>query len=124
MMGVFRKVGKGIGTVGGGIIGGSVKLAGKAVGTKWKGAGDWMEDVGDSVHTASKIALNNAGQFLDGAVQGTYGAIKKDDYYKEKGWNNLKDSTTNTVKGLSLAIKYTATNAGSTVKGFTSGDQQ
>lgn len=26
--------------------------------------------------------------------------IKKDDYYKEKGMNNLKDSTTNTVKGI------------------------
>lgn len=124
MMDVFRKVGKGIGTVGGGIIGGSVKIAGKAVGTKWKSTGEWMEEVGDSVQAASKMALNNAGQFLDGTLQGTYGVIKKDDYYKEKGMNNLKDSTTNTVKGIGSAIKYTAKNAGTTVKGFTTGNQQ
>ena len=36
-MGVFRKIGKGVGTIGGGLIGGTTKLAGKAVGSKWKG---------------------------------------------------------------------------------------
>lgn len=40
-MALFRKTGKIIGTVGGGIIGGAVKVAGKAVGTKWKGTGEW-----------------------------------------------------------------------------------
>ena len=37
MMDVFRKVGKGIGTVGGGIIGGSVKLAQKSSRNKVEG---------------------------------------------------------------------------------------
>jgi hypothetical protein len=39
-MRVFRTVGKGIGTVGGGLIGGAAKVAGKAVGNKWKGTGE------------------------------------------------------------------------------------
>lgn len=76
-MGIFRSIGKGIGTVGGGLIGGAVKVAGKAVGSKSKSTGEWLEDVGDNVQSASKIALDNAGQFLDGVAQGTYGVIKK-----------------------------------------------
>lgn len=123
-VGVFRKIGKGIGTVGGGLIGGTVKVAGKAVGSKWKGTGEWLEDVGDNVQSASKVALDNAGQFLDGAVQGTYGAIKKDEYYKQKGLNDLKDSTGKTIKGIGSALKYTANNVGATYKGFTSGDKE
>ncbi|MBM7608517.1 hypothetical protein JOD29_001762 [Lysinibacillus composti] len=70
-MDVFRKVGKEIGTVGGGILVAPLNLHRKAVGTKWKGTGEWMEEGGDSVQVASKIALNNAGQFLDGTFQGT-----------------------------------------------------
>lgn len=123
-MGVFRKTGKIIGTVGGGLIGGTVKVAGRAVGSKWKGTGEWLEDVGDNIQSASNIALDNAGQFVDGAVQGTYGAIKKDEYYKQKGLNDLKDSTGKTIKGIGSALKYTVNNAGSTYKGFTSGDKE
>lgn len=123
-MSVFRNIGKGIGTVGGGLIGGTVKVAGKAIGSKWKGTGEWLEEVGDNVQSASKIALDNAGQFVDGAVQGTYGAIKKDEYYKQKGLNDLKDSTGKTIKGIGSALKYTVNNAGSTYKGFTSGDKE
>jgi hypothetical protein len=123
-VGVFRKVGKGLGTVGGGIIGGTVKLTGKAVGSKWKETGEWIEDVGESVQSASKIALDNAGQFVDGAVQGTYGVIKKDDHYKQKGLNDLKDSTGRTIKGVGSALKYTINNAGTTYQGFRSGDKE
>ncbi|QSS99703.1 HNH endonuclease [Pontibacillus sp. ALD_SL1] len=121
-MDVFRKVGKGVGTVGGGVIGGAAKVAGKAVGTKWKRTGEWMEDVGGSVETASKTALDNAGQFIDGAVQGTYGVVKKDEYYKQRGWHDLKDSSGRTIKGVSTAAKYTAQNVGTAYKGMRSGN--
>jgi hypothetical protein len=123
-MSLFRTIGKGVGTVGGGLIGVTVKVAGKAVGSKWKDTGEWLEDVGDNVQSASKIALENAGQFVDGAVQGTYGAIKKDEYYKQKGINDLKNSTGKTVKGIGTALKYTVNNVGTTYKGFTNGDKE
>lgn len=123
-MGVFRKIGKGVGTIGGGLIGGTTKLAGKAVGSKWKGAGEWLEEVGDSVQSASKTALDNAGQFVDGAVQSTYGAIKKDEQVKQQGLHDLKDSAGKTVKGIGSAVKYTAQNAGITYKGLKNGDKE
>lgn len=123
-MSLFRTIGKGVGTVGGGLIGGTVKVAGKAVGSKWKGSGEWLEDVGENVQSASKIALENAGQFVDGAVKGTYGAIKKDENYKQKGLDDLKDSTGKTVKGIGIALKYTVNNVGTTYKGFSTGDKE
>lgn len=121
-MGVFRSVGKGIGTVGGGLLGDSVKLVGKAVATKHPGAGKWIEEVGGNVQTASVMALDNAGQLVDGAVQGTYGLIKDDDYYKQKGLEDIKDSAERTLKGLSNTITYTASNAGETWRGLKNGD--
>ncbi|MDQ0157903.1 HNH endonuclease [Robertmurraya andreesenii] len=123
-MGVFRSVGKGIGTVGGGLIGGAVKLTGKAIGTKFESTGEWIEEIGENVKTASEVAFDNAGQFVDGAVQGTYGLIKQDEYYKQQGLEDLKDSTGRTIKGIGSAIKYTAKNVGNTYTGFRSGDDQ
>lgn len=123
-MGVFRSVGKGIGTVGGGVLGGSVRLIGKAVGTKYQDAGKWIEDVGDATQKASVIALDNAGQFVDGAVKGTYGLIKDDAYYKQTGLSDLKDSNGRTIKGIGSTITYTAANAGETFRGFSQGDKE
>ncbi len=123
-MSLFRNIGKGVGTVGGGLVGGTVKVAGKAVGNKWKGTGQWIEEIGDSVQSASKTALDNAGQFVDGAVQGTYGAIRKDEYYKHKGLQDLQDSTGKTIKGIGSALKYTFKNADTTFKGLKSGDKE
>lgn len=123
-MKLFRTIGKGVGTVGGGLIGGTVKVAGKAVGSKWKGTGEWIEEIGDSVQSASKTALDSAGQFVDGAVQGAYGLVKKDEDYKQKGFSDLKDSTSRTVEGIGSAIKYTANSAGTAYTGFRDGNNQ
>ncbi|WP_062109071.1 HNH endonuclease [Bacillus niameyensis] len=122
-MGIFRMVGKGIGTAGGTLIGGSVKIAGKAVGSQWKGAGDWIEQVGDGVRTASKVSFDNAGQFVDGALQGTYGLLKKDAHSKQKGLEDIKDSVERTVKGIGSTVSYTVNNAGRTCQGIAQGDK-
>ena len=123
-MGIFRKIGEGVGIVGGVVIGSTTKLAGKAVGTKWKEAGEWLEEVGDGVESASKTTFDNAGQFIDGAVQSTVGAIKKDEEATQQGLQDLKDSTGRTVKGIGSALKYTATNVGSTYNSFKNGDNE
>jgi DNase/tRNase domain of colicin-like bacteriocin len=123
-MGVFRSVGKSLGTVGGELIGGTVKLTGKVVGSKSKETGEWIEEVGESVKSASKISLDNAGQFVDGIVQGTYGLLKKEDHYKQQGLYDIKDSTGRTLQGIGSAISYTAKNAGTAFNGFRSGDKK
>lgn len=123
-MKVFRNIGNGVGTVGGKVLGGTIRVAGVVVGTKLKGAGEWIGEVGDGVESATKIALDNAGQFVDGAVQGAYGVIKKDEHYKQQGLNDLKDSTGRTIKGIGSSLKYTFNNVGTTYKGFTSGNTE
>lgn len=121
---VFRSVGKAIGTVGGGLLGGSAKLIGKTVGTRYQGTGKWIEEVGDGIQKASYRALDNAGEFLDGAVKGTYGLIKDDDYYKQAGLSHMKDSADRTIKGIGSAVTYTAANAGQAIRGFSQGDKE
>ncbi len=84
-MGIFRSLGKGLGTAGGELIGGTVKLTGKVVGNKSKETGEWIEEVGDSVKSTSKVSLDNAGQFMDGVVKGTYGLLRKEEHAKQQG---------------------------------------
>lgn len=117
-MAFFRKVGKGVGTVSGGVIGGAVKLAGKAM------KSEWVEEVGDGIKHASTIALDNAGQFIDGAVKGTYGVVKKDQLRKQEGISDLKDSSVRTLKGLGSTISYTAKNTGTAIEGLITGDKE
>lgn len=116
-MAFFRSVGKGIGTIAGGVIGGSVKFAGKKVGSQW------VEEVGEGIKQASTIALDNAGQFVDGAVKGTYGVIKKDEKAMNEGFSDLKDSSGKTLKGIGNTVVYTAKSAGTTYQGIKSGDR-
>lgn len=123
-MAIVRSIGKVVGTVGGTVIGGSVKLVGKAVSTKWEGAGEWIEDVGDSVNKASVHALENAGQFLDGTIQGAYGILKDDEYYKDAGIQDIKESSKTTLKGIGSTITYTAKNIGTTYEGIKNGDKE
>ena len=121
-MKMFKSLGKGVGTVGGLIIGGSVKVTGKIVGTKYKAVGEYIEEIGDATQSASKAALENVGQLIDGTVQGGYGLIKNDNYYKSVGMDDIKESAGKTLKGIGSTLKYTASNVGSTYKGFRGGN--
>lgn len=123
-MGFFRSIGKSVGNIGGGIVGGGVKLVGKGVGTKFDSTGKYIEEIGGGIHQASKIALDNAGQFIDGAVQGTYGLVTKDEYHKQTGWNDLKGATGRTVQGIGTTLSYTANSAGTTFRGLMTGDKE
>lgn len=121
---MFRSVGKGIGMVGGGVIGGAVKIAGKGVGTKFPKTGEWMGEVGNGVYTASKTIMDNTGQFVDGVARGGYGIVKGDAYHKEEAWSDVKDSTGRTVKGIGKTVKYTADGAKGAYTGYRDGDKE
>ncbi|WP_174729253.1 HNH endonuclease [Mesobacillus harenae] len=117
-MTIFRKVGKGIGQAAGGVIGGGVKLVGKKAGSPW------VEEVGDGIKVASTVALENAGQFIDGAVKGTYGAFSKNEQMKQDGFGDLKDSTGRTIKGIGQTITYTVDSGRTTYQGLKEGDKE
>lgn len=94
------------------------------MGTKWEGAGEWIEDVGESVNKASVHAMENAGQFVDGTLQGAYGILKDDEYYKNAGIQDMKESSQTTLKGIGSTITYTAKNIGTTYDGIKNGDKE
>ena len=116
-MAFFRSTGKIIGTVTGEVIGGGVKFVGQKVESKW------IEEVGEGVKKSSYVAFDNAGQFIDGAAQGTYGLIRNDEIYKQKGLDDLFDSSGRTLKGIGSTLKYTGKNAGTTFKGIVNQDK-
>ncbi|WP_052728240.1 HNH endonuclease [Domibacillus tundrae] len=116
-MGIGRIAGKGAGWAAGSVLGGAVKLAGKA--TKQ----DWLEEAGTSVKNASTSALETAGQLIDGGVGLTAGAIRKDEEQKKRAMNDVKESAGRTVKGVAGTVKYSAVNAAEVVKGAASGDR-
>ncbi len=123
-MGVFRGIGKAGNLVIGGAAKSGVKLVSKAISTKNEKVGRYVGELGDSVIDASKIAVDSLGQFADGTVQGVYGMIKKDNYHKEHGWRDMKDSTGRTIKGIGSGITYTVRSTGITLNGILNNDKQ
>ena len=109
--------GKGAGWAAGSVLGSAVKLTGKA--TKQ----DWLEEAGKSVKNASVSALETAGQFIDGGIGLTAGAIRKDEEQKKRAMDDVKESAGRTVKGVAGTVKYSAVNAAEVVKGAASGDR-
>ena len=110
-MAFFRTIGKGVGMVTGAVVGGGVKLAGKAINS------DWVEGVGTGITKASPKVLDFAGQFLDGVVKGTFRSVSKIQETKQVGLNDLKDSAGTALKGQETSITYTVKSAGFTYDG-------
>ena len=122
-MGIVRGFSKAVNKVAGGAAKGGVKIISKAVSTKNEKLGEYIGEVGNSVIEASKGAVDSVSQFADGAIQGTYGLLRKNEYHKQQGWADIKDSTGRTVKGISSGITYTVKSAGITVSGLKNKDR-
>ncbi len=123
-MRVMRGFGKVVNTVVGGTAKGGVKVISKAVSSKHESTGQYIDELGNTVIDASKGAVDSITQFADGAVQGGYGVVKKDDYHKRQGWDDIKDSTGRTVKGIGSGITYTVKSGGITLRGLQNKDRE
>ncbi|WP_169891111.1 HNH endonuclease [Litchfieldia alkalitelluris] len=121
---VFRGMGRVVNTVVGEAAKGGVKIVSKAVSSKNEKLGEYVDDLGNSVIEASKGAVDSVTQFADGTVRGVYGAVKKDEYHKQRGWADITDSTGRTVRGIGSSIKYTVKSAGITVNGLKNRDRE
>ncbi|MCM3709183.1 HNH endonuclease [Sporosarcina luteola] len=116
-MKIFHTVGQGINNIGGGIAKGGVNVASAIVATKFPRTGDYLKEVGNSVVDSSRHVIKNTAQFADGAVNGLYGAVTKDPGKMSEGWEDIKTSSVNTVKGIGGGLVYTGTALGQTLKG-------
>jgi hypothetical protein len=120
---IFRKVGQGINLVGGGIVKGGVNITSSIVSTKFPKTGEYMKEVGDSVVDSSRTVIANTAHFADGAVNGTYGAVTKNPSRMEEGWDDVKTSSVNTVKGIKGGLVFTGKSVGQTVQGAMTRDR-
>ncbi|SEN62121.1 DNase/tRNase domain of colicin-like bacteriocin [Mesobacillus persicus] len=109
-MAFFRTIGKGVGMVTGAVVGGGVKLAGKAL------KSDLVEGVGSGITKGSPKALDTAGRLLDGIVKGTFGGSKNQET-KQTEINDLKGSAGTALEGLETSVTYTVKSAGFTYDG-------
>ncbi|PKG22963.1 HNH endonuclease [Niallia nealsonii] len=123
-MGIIRGLGKVVNTVVGDTAKSGVNILSKAVSSKNGKLGEYIGEVGNSVIEASKTAVDSVGQFADGAVQGTYGMLKQNDYHKQQGWADIKDSTGRTVKGIGSGIIYTVKSGAITINGVKNKDKE
>lgn len=123
-MGVIRGAAKVANTVLGGTATGGVKLVSKIVSKKNEKVGRYVGELGQSVIKASKYAVDSVGQFADGSIQGAYGIVKKDTYHRKQGWEDIKNSTGRTIKGIGSGIKYTVKSTGITLNGIRNKDRE
>lgn len=121
---IFRGLGKVANTVVGGTAKGGVKLISKAVSRKNEKAGSYIDELGTSVIDASKAAVDSVGQFADGAVRTGYGAWKKNEDMKKQGWDDIKDSSGRTIRGVGNSVKYTFHNSKTVVTGIRTKDRE
>lgn len=117
-MGIGRSIGKATGALAGSVIGGGVKLVGKA------SKQDWIEEVGEGMKQASTIALEHAGQLVDGVSQSAYGYVKKDEEAKRRGLHNLKEPVVKTAKGIGKTVTYVGKSTATTIDGVISHDKE
>jgi hypothetical protein len=105
MMAFFRMIGKGMGFVVGSVIGGGVKLAGKSI------KSDWIEGVGNGITKGSRVVFGTAGQFIDGAVKGTFEIFSTNKTTQLDGKDDLKGSVFNALKELDDPVSFKSVGA-------------
>ncbi|RBP02518.1 HNH endonuclease [Rossellomorea aquimaris] len=120
---IFRELGKMANTVVGGTAKSGVKLVSKAISIKNEKVGNYIDELGNSVIDASKAAVDSASQFADGAVRTGYGAWKKNEGMKQQGWNDIKDSSGRTIRGIGSSVKDTFHNGKTVVTGIRTNDK-
>ncbi|WP_078553792.1 HNH endonuclease [Bacillus alkalicellulosilyticus] len=99
---LLQKIGDTSGKVVGGLLGGSIKLAAKAV------KSEYVQEVGDSVYKASHFTCHTIGGLSQGVVDTASGLIKKDKEEVYEGLSEIGGTTLNATKVVGKGIAYTA----------------
>src|SRR5699024_2610345 len=122
-MKLFRTIGKGINTVGGGTVKGIVNVIGSTVDKKNEHIGSYIKDLGHRVVHYSQKVIENTCHLADGVTNSTYGLAKKDRERQTSGVEDIKDASVNMLNGMVNGIKFTGKSLNTTVTGIVDKDR-
>lgn len=115
-MGFIRDLGKGVGTVLGGVIGGPIQIVGELSGI------EVLEDIGSGVRKASTFAGDTFGTFTEGTVNTISGIVQDDVAKRDEGLNGMGEAVGRTAMGAIHTAKTAVVNGGEIIGGALDGD--
>lgn len=105
------------GTVTGGVIGGAVSLAGKAV------KSDFIEEIGEGIYNATLASGKILGEAASGAADLVTGMVTSDESKRDEGFRDLGTAVGTTAKGVGNGIASIIQNGGDVIDGALEGDK-
>ncbi|SDO87762.1 DNase/tRNase domain of colicin-like bacteriocin [Paenibacillus sp. yr247] len=114
----LKGTGKMAGAVTGKVIGGSVRVVGELVGSKY------VKEIGDSVEKATAKTGRVLGEAASGVCDVGVGLIRGDRHQIDEGLQNAGGAVTTTAKGIGQGIVYVAKNGVEVVSGFKDGETE
>lgn len=117
-MSLLKQGGKLIGKASGLITGEPIKFIGKKLNN------EYIQEIGESVKKASECTGKTLGNVADGTWNTASGSFNKDDGKKDKGINELKETFSQTAKGVGNSLKETYTKSKDVVQGIKENDKE
>ncbi|MCR4944373.1 MAG: hypothetical protein K5986_07995 [Clostridium sp.] len=117
-MGFFKKLGGIVGTVAGGVIGGTVSLVGDIVDS------DTIRQIGEGAYKVTANTGEKLVRFADGAVKCASGIISEDGSKASDGAKEMFDTAAETVVGVGKGIVTTASIGIDGVDAILEGDEK
>lgn len=115
-MGFFKELGKGLGQIAGGVVGGTINLVGELTDSKA------LKEIGEGVFHASSKAGETLGTFASGAVDAVGGIISKDDLQIENGFSDMGSAVHDTYQGVKAGVINVIDNGGKVIEGLKNDD--
>ncbi|MGG0936982.1 hypothetical protein ABHN11_12840 [Brevibacillus centrosporus] len=115
-MGFLKDLGKGLGQIAGGVVGGTINLVGEITDSKA------LKEIGEGVYHASSKAGETLGTFASGAVDVVGGIVSKDDRQIENGFGDMGSAVNDTYQGVKAGVINVIDNGGKVIEGLKNDD--
>jgi len=118
IMGFLKELGKGAGSLVGGVTGGLIKGIGEATGSTF------IQEVGDGVKSSTEFVGKQLGNVAEGVWNVGSGLVTKDDQKIDQGFEDVGEGVASTAKAVGQGISTTVQNVGDVAGGLMNGDEE
>ncbi|MDR7316053.1 hypothetical protein [Brevibacillus nitrificans] len=117
-MGFLKELGQGLGQIAGGVVGGTINLAGELFDNKT------LKEVGEGVYHASSKAGETIGTFASGTVDVVGGFLTNDEMQMNEGFRDIGGAVSDTATGIINGVANVIDNGGKVINGVVTGDTE